>query len=368
MRQGEARQGSSTTTIPLCEPYIVGREAEYVAEALAAGEVGAGPFVTRFEDSVRAYTGARYAVATSSGTAALHVALLLAGVRPGDDVIVPATTFIATARAVQMCGATPVIVDVEPWGWGLGAQKLLGFLEKSRPRAIISVHLYGHPVSADVGDIAYDRDIGVVEDAAESLGAVAHGERVGSRGLACLSFNANKLITTGGGGMILTDDIGKEAMARYLIGHARCPADYSIYEAVGWNYRMPNVNAAIGLAQMETIEQRLASKRETHDHYAAELPGVFHEQLWARSSYWLTTMLLPDALTKQRVMAALAERGIESRSVWRPLHRQPGLGGCPTYLTGVADDLYARGLCLPSGCGISAKEREQVIASVKGCL
>lgn len=353
--------------IPLAAPYIAGREAEYVAQALAAGEVGAGSFVTRFEDAVRDFTGARYAVAMSSGTAALHIALLLAGVRPGDEVIVPATTFIATARAVQFCGATPVVVDVDRETWGLDFGQALEMARsgRERPASLLAVHIYGHP-SWFVG--GFDYGCPSIFDGSESLGATTEGYgNVGQGGFVALSFNANKLITTGGGGMLLTDDKAHASRARYLINQAKWSNDPTLYGS-GFNYRMPNVNAAIGCAQMEDIAFRLASKRETHDHYAAELPGVFHEAQWARSSYWLSCMLVPSGVDKAAMMRALSAKGIETRSVWRPLHLQPGLEGCAAGRIEVAIDLYQRGVCLPSSVGITHEERVRVIEAVRECL
>ncbi|MBI2509458.1 MAG: DegT/DnrJ/EryC1/StrS family aminotransferase, partial [Betaproteobacteria bacterium] len=288
-----------------------------------------------------------------------------AGVKPGDKVIVPATTFIATARAVQMCGATPVIVDVERDTWGLDTHAASTMTAECQIRAAVVVDLYGHP-----SRVPYDMPY--VVDATEALGAsidnlYAGFSRVGSRGLVALSFNGNKLITTGGGGMLLTEDSKLEIEARHLIDHGSYQDEAGRY-CRGFNYRMPNVNAAIGMAQMETIDARLASKRETAEHYQRELPGIFKEQSWARSAYWLSCMLVPPGVDVRALMWALRANGIETRSIWRPLHRQPGLTGCPTGKIEVADDLWRRGLCLPSTVGIQADERQHVIDAIKECL
>ena len=255
--------------IPLAVPFLNGREQWYVAEALMANELAAGAFVERFERAVCDYTGARYAIAMSSGTAALHIALLLAGVEPGDMVIVPATTFIATVNAVRYCRATPVIVDVEPEAWTIDLGQTEDAL-RAGARAILPVHLYGHPCHMDeLRALGVKYHAAVVEDAAEALGAVYRGALIGRDGSAVLSFNGNKLITTGGGGMLLTNNVPDAETARWLIGQARSGDRHG----AGYNYRMPNVNAAIGLAQMETIEDRLASKRETAEHYQSALPA-----------------------------------------------------------------------------------------------
>ena len=342
--------------IPLAIPHLTGREQQYVAEALAANEVAAGGFVERFERAVCDSTGARYAIATSSGTAALHIALLLAGVGPGDRVIVPATTFIATVNAVRYCGARPLIVDVDPETWTIDIDATEDAL-KVGAKAMIPVHLYGHPCHMDeLRALGVKYHAAVVEDAAEALGALYKGRPIGRDGLATLSFNGNKLITTGGGGMLLTDDRKQADKARYLIGQAREDATLLIY-GPGFNYRMPNVNAAIGCAQMETIEDRLKSKRETAEHYQSALP-MFREQPWARSSYWLSAVKVDDAEATRQRLAAL---GIETRRVWRPLTRQPGLSGSAP----VADGLYAHWLTLPSSVGITAGERERVIEALK---
>ena len=347
--------------IPLAVPFLNGREQWYVAEALMANELAAGASVERFERAVCDYTGARHAVAMSSGTAALHVALLLAGVAPGDRVIVPATTFIATVNAVRYCGARPVIVDVDPETWTIDLGQTEDAL-KAGARTILPVHLYGHPCRLDeLRALGVKYHAAVVEDAAEALGALYRGALIGRAGSAALSFNGNKLITTGGGGMLLTDSDRPAQMARHFINQGRLDADALIYSR-GYNYRMPNINAAIGLAQMETVEDRLRSKRETAEHYQSALPTAFREQPWARSSYWLPAVMVDDAEATQTRLKGL---GIETRRVWRPLHQQPGLSECAGGPMDVACSLYKHGLLLPSSAGITAEERERVIEALR---
>ena len=351
--------------IPLAIPSLNGREAWYVMEALKAGEIATGAFIERFEQTVCAATGAKHAVAMSSGTAALHIALLLAGVKPDDEVIVPATTFIATARAVQMCGANPVILDVEPETWGLDPALLTNYVDTNRTpvRAVLPVHLYGHPCHLDAIRDAAERygAGGVVEDAAEALGATSRGLPVGGDGLAALSFNGNKLVTTGGGGMLLTPNARQAELARSKIAHDPLDRQDLIYGR-GMNYRLSNVSAAIGLAQMETLDERLKSKRETAEHYQRALPNVFTERPWARSSYWLSAVKVDNPAA---TIGRLAAAGIEARRVWRPLHRQPRLEGYAPAPCPVADDLYAHWITLPASVAITAEERETVIRALR---
>lgn len=354
--------GAPLAMIPHAIPSVDDREGRYIADAMRTGDLADGIFISLFENSIRAFTGAQYAVAMSSGTAALHIALVLAGVGPGDRVIVPATTFIATANAVRYCGATPVIVDVDPATWTLDVDRTAEALRAS-VKAVVPVHLYGHPCRLDaLRALAYRYGVSIIEDAAEALGALYKGCPVGLDGLAILSFNGNKLITTGGGGMLLTDDEEQARRARYLIGQAREDAGSLTY-GYGFNYRMPNLNAAVGVAQMETIADRVKAKRATAEDYQSALAGVFKEQPWARSSYWLSAILVDDAeATRQR----LAAQGITCRRVWRPLHMQPGSKGCERYGGEVAERLYARGLTLPSSVGITPEERERVICALSG--
>ena len=336
-------------------------EAMYVTEALANNEPTSGSFIPRFEDAVRSVTGAEHAVALSSGSAALHIALLVAGIQPGDKVIVPATTFVATANAVLQCGAEPVILDVEPDTWGLDVNRLADYLANHPVQGVLPVHLYGHPCRLDaIRGLAQRYGAVVIEDAAEALGATYKGCPIGRDGLAVLSFNGNKLVTTGGGGMLLTDDPAHAERARTLSNQEKLDGDALIYGA-GFNYRMPNVNAAIGLAQMETLADRLASKRATAEYYQAHLPNVFTEQPWAKSSYWLPAILVDDA---EETRERLARAGIEARRVWRPLSQQPHLKDCETVGGEIAADLYARGLTLPCSVGITDDDRARVVAAL----
>ena len=347
--------------IPLAIPSMNGCETWHVLSALNAVELAAGPFVQRFEQVVADFTGARYAVAMSSGTAALHIALLTAGVGANDKVIVPATTFIATANAVRYCGAEPVILDVEPDTWGLAPNILAEYLKDHRVAAILPVHLYGTPCLRDsILGLAGRYGVPVVEDSAEALGARYKGLRLGSEGTHALSFNGNKLITTGGGGMLLTDNARVDEMARYLIGQAKLD-DASLTYGSGFNYRMPNLNAALGYGQMESIDQRLEAKRAAHVFYEGALPGVFEPPMWCRSSCWLSAVHVRDA---ESAVVRLRDVGIDCRMVWRPLNQQPGLKDCAPYETPCAAALYREWLMLPSSVGITPEEQMRVIEAL----
>jgi perosamine synthetase len=303
--------------IPLCVPVLGGNEWRYVKECLDTGWVSSvGPFVDRFESVVADFVGARHAVATASGTAALHVALLVAGVQPGDEVLVSALTFIAPANAVRYVGAWPVFMDAEPGFWGMDPGKVVDFLEKEcgwregtlynkttgrRVKAIVPVHVVGHPVDMDlIREAARKFNLVVIEDAAESLGAKYRGHMVGRLGdIACFSFNGNKVITTGGGGMIVTDNEEWAHRARYLTTQAKDdPVEY-VHQEVGYNYRLTNVQAALGCAQMEQLPGYVAAKRRVAARYTETLtgtPGItpMREAPWAFGTFWMYTVLVDE--------------------------------------------------------------------------
>jgi perosamine synthetase len=379
--------------IPNAVPHLAGNEWKYLKECLDTNWVSSvGPFVDRFEREVAAHVGAPHAVATVNGTAALHVALLAAGVRAGDEVLVPALTFIATANAVTYCGAQPVFLDSEEASWGLDADKLADFLSREClvrngevvnratgrvVRALLPVHLYGHPFDIDaVLEVAGRYPLAVVEDAAEALGARYKGRAVGCAGLlSCLSFNGNKIITTGGGGMVLARDEKTAARVRRLTTQARADALEYIHEETGYNYRLTSLQAALGVAQLEQLDGFVEAKRRTAAHYRellAGLPGVMvvTEAPWARSTYWMTSALVergvcPDV---RGLLRRLDADGIGARPLWRPLHLQPVYAGTQAYRVEVAERLYERGLSLPCSVGITAEERQAVATALAVAL
>lgn len=377
---------SAPPSVPLCEPAIAGREWEYVKSCLDTGWVSSvGAYVDRFEAAVAGAVGARHAVATVNGTSALHIALQVAGVGPGDEVLVSSLTFIAPANAIRYVGAHPLFVDAEPAYWQMDSALVSRFLAEScvpgprglvnrstgrRIGAILPVHALGHPVDlAPILAAAGEHDVPVIEDATESLGATYRGTPVGHLGdIACFSFNGNKLITTGGGGMLVTDRLDWATRARYLTTQAKAdPIEY-VHTEVGYNYRLTNVLAAIGLAQMERLDECLGAKRRIAELYASalgNLPGVtlMPEAPWARSVFWLYTILL-DArapVSSRELLTRLAMRGIQTRPLWQPLHCSPAHAGSPTLGGAVAERLNREALSLPCSVGLQPETQRYVI-------
>jgi perosamine synthetase len=377
--------------IPLCVPEIRGNEWKYVKECLDGNWVSSvGEFVNRFEREVAARAGIAHGVAVVNGTAALHVALLVAGVQPDDEVLVSDLTFIAPAFAISYAGAHPILIDAEPVHWQMDAERVLDFIEHEcrwangelrnsrtgrRVRAIIPVHILGHPVDLDpILEAARKYDLAVIEDATESLAAEYRDRRVGSLGdAACFSFNGNKLITTGGGGMIVTADAQWAARARYLTTQAKDdPVEY-VHGEVGFNYRLTNIQAAIGCAQLEQLDSFVAAKRSlaaTYTNAFKDIAGLtpMREADWARSAFWLYTILVDEGLygeDSRALMRRLAQSDIQARPLWQPLHRSPVFQKAQVSGGAVADDLNRRALSLPSSVGLTETQLQKVIAAVR---
>ncbi|HEY8172214.1 MAG TPA: aminotransferase class I/II-fold pyridoxal phosphate-dependent enzyme, partial [Dehalococcoidia bacterium] len=318
--------------IPVAEPIIGDLELEYVSDAVRSGWVSSlGEYITRFEDGIAGICGARHAVAVSNGTSALHLALVALGVGPGDEVIVPALTFIATANAVRYTGATPVFCDSDDETWCIDVSDIERRIT-SRTKAIVPVHLFGHPADVYlITGLARARGIAIIEDAAEALGTRYRGLPVGALGDAGIfSFYGNKLITTGEGGMLVTDDDAIAERARHLRDHAMHAERRYFHDEVGFNFRMTNIQAALGVAQIERFPHLLARKREIARRYGEAFrgtPGISmqHEATWAGSSWWMTTIRIAgDAgISRDELAAHLAANGIDTRPVFLPLHTLP---------------------------------------------
>ena len=363
----------------LHEPQFGGNESAYLQECLDSTFVSSvGPFVDRFENDLARYTGAKHAVATVNGTAALHVALLLAGVEPTDEVLIPTLSFVATANAVRYCGAVPHFVDSDERTLGMDPVALRSWLQETtdmrsgftvnrlsgrRIRALVPMHTFGHP--SDLDDLlttAADFNLVVVEDAAESLGSRYQGQHTGTFGLlGILSFNGNKTITTGGGGAILTNDPELARRAKHLTTTAKVPHRWDFaHDEVGFNYRMPNLNAALGCSQLEQLPGFLASKRRLLGRYLDAFKGVsgariFEEPPGSTSNYWLQTLLLDhtDMVQRDSILKETNESGFMTRPAWTLLHRLPPFADCPRAPLPIAERLRGRIISLPSSAGLA---------------
>jgi dTDP-4-amino-4,6-dideoxygalactose transaminase len=366
--------------ILLSPPELTGPEFRAVIEALASNWVApVGPMIARFEAALAAATGFRHAVATSSCTAALHLACRLLGVGRGDAVWAPTLTFIASVAPALQQGAQPVFLDVDPATWTLDAglleEALAAAARQGRlPRLVIPTDLYGHPADLAAIRAACDRrGVPVLSDGAASLGAAAHGAHAGAgAAAACVSFNGNKIVTTGGGGALLTDDAALAAAARHLATQAREDAPHYEHRTWGYNYALSNVLAGIGLAQLPDLARRVARRRAVFARYREALGGlpgigVQAEAGWARSNRWLTAITVdpgPFGATAEAVRCALAAAGIEARPVWKPMHLQPAFADARAIGGGVAEGLFARGLCLPSGSSLTPEAQDRVIGAI----
>lgn len=379
--------------IPLSEPVLGGNEWQYVKDCLDSGWISSvGSYVTKFEKQIAEYTQTRHAVATVNGTAALHTALMAAGVSAGDEVLVSTLTFIASANAIRYIGAHPVLIDVEPQYWQMDPNLVYTFLRdqcawtngrlinKSTGRpvtAIMPVHVLGHPVelTAIMGE-ARRFNLRVIEDAAESLGATYNGRPVGADGdIVCFSFNGNKTITCGGGGMLVTNSDYAASRARYLTTQAKDDAVEYIHHETGYNYRMTNVLAAIGLAQLEQLESHVTRRREIARFYQREvnLPGLtwFRESRRTRGTYWLSTALVDPkvtGLTAVQLREQLSVCGIQARRLWQPMHQSPAFRDCQSVVRGAADHLFENCLSFPSSPNLTSESLNRIRTAVTGAV
>ena len=362
----------------LSSPHMGGNEQKYIKEAFDTNWVAPlGANVDGFEADLKSYLKEGNVAALSSGTAAIHLALIILGVQPGDEVICQTMTFSATANPIAYLGAKPVFVDSEKDTWNMSPQYLeqaiqSGIERGKKPKAILPVHLYGMPAKmAEIMEIASRYEIPVVEDAAESLGSSIDGKMCGTFGeMSVLSFNGNKIITTSGGGALVTKTEEEKNKAVFLATQARDEAPHYQHSHIGYNYRMSNIVAGIGRGQMEVLDERVAQRNANFDAYKVafkDIPGIEFQEAPEGyfSNRWLTTITinpeLTNGITRETLRLVLQEEHIESRPLWKPMHLQPVFEGCAYFGDGVSEQLFENGLCLPSGSNMTVKERNMVI-------
>jgi len=385
----------SKDKIWLSTPHMGGNEQKYVNEAFQENWVAPlGPNVNGFEEDIRKYLnsspsgGGRegaYVAALSSGTAALHLALIMLGVKAGDEVICQSMTFAASANPIAYLGATPVFIDSERDTLNLCPEQLQRAIEDliakgKKPKAIIAVHLYGMPYKVDeIHKIAAKYEIPVIEDSAEALGSTYKGLKCGTFGdLAVLSFNGNKIITTSGGGALVARTQERKEKAIFLATQARDAAPHYQHSEIGYNYRLSNISAGIGRGQMEVIDDRVSSRRKMNEFYVdlfSDIQGVkVHTAPSAIyfSNHWLSVIEIDETLTnginREDLRLHLEKDNIESRPLWKPMHLQPVFAEAPFYGTGIADTLFENGLCLPSGSNLTGEERARIKEGIASCF
>jgi len=381
-------QHSQQKRIFLSAPHMSGNEMKYIRGAFETNWIAPlGPNVDAFEKEIANYVGVSEAVAVSSGTAAIHLALFLLDVKKGDKVFCSTLTFVASANPILYQGAEPVFIDSEPETWNMSPQALEKALKDASidgklPKAVIVVNLYGQSAKMDeIVSLCNQYDIPIIEDAAESLGSTYKGKASGTFGkFGVFSFNGNKIITTSSGGMLVSNDVEAIKKARFLATQAKDPAIHYQHSTIGFNYRMSNILAGIGRAQLEVLEQRVQARRLLFNRYSQELcsiPGIHFmpELKHTKSNRWLTALTIDEEVTGTSVhsiLNALAEENIESRPVWKPLHMQPLFEGVIYYShsenMSVSERLFSTGLCLPSGSNMTEEDQMRVIECVKELL
>ena len=370
----------------LSSPHMSGREMKYINEAFSNNLVfPLGPNVTGLENDIKDFSGISHATCLSSGTAAIHLALILLGVSRGDEVICSTFTFSASANPIIYQGATPVFVDSEPGTWNMNPdlleQAIVGGIHNGKkPKAIILVHLYGMPARMEqITEIAGKYEIPIIEDAAEALGSSYKNIALGTFGeIGIFSFNGNKIITTSGGGALVSHNEAYCKKATFLATQARDAAPHYQHSEIGYNYRMSNISAGIGRGQMEVLKDRIAKRRENHFFYAKMMqyfPGItFLVEPDNRffSNFWLTTILVDPqktgGITREDIRLEFEKNNIESRPLWKPMHLQPVFEKYPNYIDGTSEHLFERGLCLPSSSNITDQERLKVVEVLKSLL
>ena len=367
----------------LSSPHMGGGELAFVNEAFETNWIAPlGPNVNGFEKDLESYVGENYQVAAlSSGTAALHLALIILGVKAGDEVVCQSMTFSASANPIVYQGATPVFIDSEEDTWNMSPVFLEKAIEKrmslrKKPKAIIVVHLYGMPAKMDeISAIAKKYDIPLIEDAAEALGSTYKGTCAGTFGdISILSFNGNKMITTSGGGALLSQNEEWVSKARFLATQARDLAPHYEHSHIGYNYRMSNICAGIGRGQMQVLDQRIEQRRRNFEFYSKALTQKKEIKFLTEkddnffSNRWLTTILVSNKQVLKNIYQSLTNDNIECRPLWKPMHMQPVFAGAPYYGEGISENLFNSGLCLPSGSNISEKDLLRVVDQINVAL
>jgi len=365
----------------LSSPHLTGEEQKYVKEAFETNWVAPlGPNVNGLEADICAYSQVESCSALVSGTAAIHLALIMLGVDQGDEVLVSSFTFSATVNPICYQKATPILIDSERDTWNMSPELLEQAIKDritkgKKPKAVILVHLYGMPSKmAELMSIANNFDIPVIEDAAEAIGATYKGKPMGSFGeMGVFSFNGNKIITTSGGGALVSNNPEYIKNAIFLSTQARDDAPHYQHSQIGYNYRMSNIVAGIGRGQMEVLDDRVASRRGNYKFYEKELSeysniSFVKEPQGFFANRWLTTILIDSFETRERIRLALEKENIESRPLWKPMHLQPVFKEFPYFVYGTAEDLFERGLCLPSGSNLTVQDLNRVVTIIKSVL
>jgi dTDP-4-amino-4,6-dideoxygalactose transaminase len=366
----------------LSSPHMSGGEMKYINEAFSTNWIAPlGPNVDKFEKEISNYLSVKSCAALSSGTAAIHLALIVLGVKSGDEVLCSSFTFSASANPIVYLGATPVFIDSEPATWNMDPKLLEEAIEDrikfgKKPKAIVVVHLYGMPAKiSEITEIASKYNIPIIEDAAEAIGSEYDGKKCGSFGdISILSFNGNKIITTAGGGALVSDNKDYVDNARFLSTQAADKAVHYQHSQIGYNYRLSNILAGVGLGQLEVLESRVASRRKVFSRYVEAFSGIegikFHQEPEPKfkSNRWLTTIVidsdLTNGITREDIRLGLEKENIESRPLWKPLHIQPVFLSCPSYINDVSYNLFINGLCLPSGSNLTDSDLDRIIDCV----
>ncbi|WP_299896391.1 aminotransferase class I/II-fold pyridoxal phosphate-dependent enzyme [uncultured Aquimarina sp.] len=366
----------------LSSPHMGGTEQSFVKQAFDANWVAPlGPNVDGFENDIENYLeNDSHVAALASGTAALHLGLILLGVTQGDEVLCQSMTFAASANPIMYLGAKPIFVDSEKETWNICPEQLeLAIKDRiakgKKPKAIIAVHLYGMPYNAEaIHRIATEYQIPVLEDSAESLGSSYHGVKCGTFGdIAILSFNGNKIITTSGGGALVAKDEEVKRKAIFLSTQARDDAPHYQHSEIGYNYRMSNIIAGIGRGQMEVLDKHVGYRRNNFEYYCKHLSDstdikFLQEPEGSYSNRWLTCIETTSFELREKLRLALAKENIESRPLWKPMHLQPVFKDCDAYLNGISNDLFDRGLCLPSGSNLEEEDLFRIVSVIKNEL